>query len=73
MEQAFIELRVKLAQVILTSVALASEVIRAGLRALEAQETKVLNLRHMVVQGEQSGEADHSYDSLLNEIDKDNH
>lgn len=51
----------------------ASEVIKAGLRALEAQETKVLNLRNMLVQGEESDVADYSYDSLLNEIDKDNH
>ncbi len=51
----------------------ASEIVRAGLRALEDQETKLLNLRNMLVQGEQSGVADYSYESLLTELDKDNH
>ncbi len=49
----------------------ASKVIKAGLRALEAQETKVLNLRNMLVQGEESDVADYSYNNLLNEINKD--
>ncbi|MAY42763.1 MULTISPECIES: type II toxin-antitoxin system ParD family antitoxin [unclassified Neptuniibacter] len=51
----------------------ASEVVRAGLRALEDQEAKLHNLRNMLVQGEQSGIADYSYDSLIAELDKDNH
>jgi antitoxin ParD1/3/4 len=51
----------------------ASEVVRAGLRALEDQEAKLLNLRNMLVQGEQSGIVDYSYDSLLSELDKDSH
>jgi len=51
----------------------ASEIVRAGLRALEDQETKLLNLRNMLIQGEQSGIADYSYESLLTELDKDNH
>ena len=51
----------------------ASEVVRAGLRALEDQETKLHNLRNMLAQGEQSGIADYSYDSLITELDKDNH
>jgi antitoxin ParD1/3/4 len=51
----------------------ASEVIRAGLRALEDQEAKLLNLRNMLVEGEQSGTVDYSYNSLLAELDKDNH
>lgn len=50
----------------------ASEVVRAGLRALEDQETKMLNLRNMLVEGENSGVADYSYDSLISELDKDN-
>lgn len=50
----------------------ASEVVRAGLRALEDQETKILNLRNMLVEGENSGVADYSYDSLITELDKDN-
>ena len=51
----------------------ASEVLRAGLRALEDQENKLLNLRNMLIQGEQSGIVDYSYDSLLAELDKNNH
>ncbi|MGO3847810.1 MAG: type II toxin-antitoxin system ParD family antitoxin [Pseudoalteromonas prydzensis] len=51
----------------------ASEVIRAGLRALEDQEIKMMNLRNMLIDGENSGVADYSYDSLISELDKDNH
>lgn len=51
----------------------ASEVVRAGLRALEDQEAKLLNLRKMLTQGEQSGTVEYSYDALLAELDKDNH
>lgn len=51
----------------------ASEVVRAGLRALEDQETKILNLRNMLVEGEKSGVSDYSYDSLITELDKDSH
>lgn len=51
----------------------ASEVVRAGLRALEDQETKIMNLRNMLIEGENSGVTDYSYDSLISELDKDNH
>ena len=51
----------------------ASEVLRGGLRALEDEETKRLNLRNMLVQGEQSGTVDYSYDSLIAEVDNHNH
>ena len=51
----------------------ASEVVRAGLRVLEDQETKIMNLRNMLIQGENSGIAEYSYDSLVSELDKDNH
>ena len=51
----------------------ASEVVRAGLRALEDQETKIINLRNMLVEGENSGVVEYSYDSLISELDKDNH
>ena len=51
----------------------ASEVLRAGLRALEDQEVKMINLRNMLVEGENSGIADYSYDSMLSELDKENH
>jgi antitoxin ParD1/3/4 len=48
----------------------ASEIVRAGLRALEDQETKLLNLRNMLIQGEKSGITDYSYKNLLTELDK---
>jgi len=51
----------------------ASEIVRAGLRALEDQECKLLNLRNMLIQGEQSGIVDYSYDTLLIELDKEKH
>jgi len=51
----------------------ASEVVRAGLRALEDQEAKLHNLRNMLVQGEQSGTVEYSYDSFIADLDKDNH
>ncbi|KGJ92299.1 type II toxin-antitoxin system ParD family antitoxin [Thalassotalea sp. ND16A] len=51
----------------------ASEVVRAGLRALEDQETKIMNLRNMLIEGENSGIADYSYESMISELDKDNH
>ena len=51
----------------------ASEVLRAGLRVLEDQEAKIINLRTMLIQGEQSGIADYDYDAFLVELDKDNH
>ncbi len=51
----------------------ASEIVRAGLRVLEDQETKLLNLRKMLIDGEQSGIANYSYESLITELDKDNH
>ena len=46
---------------------------RAGLRALEDQELKMNNLRNMLVEGENSGIADYSYDTLLSDLDKENH
>ena len=51
----------------------ASEIVRAGLRVLEDQEAKLLNLRNMLIQGEQSGVIDYSYENLLIELDKNNH
>jgi len=51
----------------------ASEVLRAGLRALEDQELKMNNLRNMLVEGENSGIADYSYETLLSDLDKENH
>jgi len=48
----------------------ASEVIRAGLRALEDSESKLSALRQMLADGEESGTAEYSYDSFITELDK---
>jgi len=47
----------------------ASEVVRAGLRVLEDKENKLDVLRQMLTEGEESGIADYSYNSLMNELD----
>ena len=47
----------------------ASEVIRAGLRMLEVNEQKLITLRRMLEDGEKSGVAQYSYDSLMQELD----
>jgi antitoxin ParD1/3/4 len=47
----------------------ASEAIRAGLRLLEEQETRLSLLRRALIEGEESGIADYSLNSLLSEID----
>ena len=47
----------------------ASEVVRAGLRVLEDKESKLNVLRQMLTDGEESGIADYSYDSLMDELD----
>ena len=51
----------------------ASEVIGAGLRVLEDQEAKIMNLRNMLIDGENSGITDYSFNSIIAELDKDNH
>jgi len=48
----------------------ASEVLRAGLRALEDQELKMNSLRNMLIEGENSGIADYAYDTLISDLDK---
>ena len=48
----------------------ASEVVRAGLRLLEASESKLDALRRMLSEGEQSGIADYNYKSFIEELDK---
>lgn len=47
----------------------ASEVVRAGLRMLEDNEHKIAALRHLLEAGEQSGTAEYSYESFMNELD----
>ncbi len=47
----------------------ASEVVRAGLRLLEDNEQKLATLRHLLDEGEKSGTAEYSYDSLMQELD----
>lgn len=48
----------------------ASEVVRAALRMLEEHEQKMATLRHLLEEGEQSGTAPYSYESLMNELDE---
>ncbi|VAW75523.1 ParD protein (antitoxin to ParE) [hydrothermal vent metagenome] len=47
----------------------ASEVVRAGLRLLETNETKLEALRAMLAEGEKSGFADYSYEKMIKELD----
>ena len=47
----------------------ASEVVRAGLRALENSEDKLEALRQMLTEGENSGVADYDIDSFIHELD----
>jgi len=51
----------------------ASEVIRAGLRLLESNETKLESLRTMLAEGEVSGVSDYSYDKLIQQLDSEMH
>lgn len=51
----------------------ASEVIRAGLRALEDSESKLETLRYLMSEGEQSGISDYSLDAVIAEMDDENH
>jgi antitoxin ParD1/3/4 len=48
----------------------ASEVVRAGLRLLEENETKLVLLREALHEGEKSGFVDYSYDSIVAELDE---
>jgi antitoxin ParD1/3/4 len=47
-----------------------SEVVRAGLRALEDNESKIDALRKMLLDGENSGPAEYSYEKLIAELDQ---
>lgn len=48
----------------------ASEVVRAALRMFEDNERKIAVLRKLLEEGEQSGTAEYSYESLMNELDE---
>lgn len=50
-----------------------SEVVRAGLRLLEETESKIERLRRLLEEGEQSGIADYSYESIIAELDNEDH
>lgn len=47
-----------------------SEVVRAGLRMLEETEARRTHLRQLLMEGERSGFAEYSYNSLMDELDK---
>ena len=47
-----------------------SEVVRAGLRVLEDSEDKLGVLRQMLMDGENSGTAEYSYNDFIAELDK---
>ena len=47
----------------------ASEVVRAGLRLLETNESRLDVLRNALIAGERSGRAKYSYESLVVELD----
>ncbi len=47
----------------------ASEVVRAGLRLLENDETKLETLRAMLTEGENSGLTDYNYETFISELD----
>jgi antitoxin ParD1/3/4 len=50
-----------------------SEVIRAGLRLLEEEETKLVTLRKMLDEGESSDFVEYSLEGLISEIDGESH
>jgi antitoxin ParD1/3/4 len=47
----------------------ASEVVRAGLRLLEDSESKLSTLRRLLMEGEQSGLTNYSFESFIAELD----
>lgn len=48
----------------------ASEVIRAGLRLLEDQESRVRQLRAALIEGEQSGFVEYSVEEFMGSLDQ---
>jgi antitoxin ParD1/3/4 len=51
----------------------ASEIVRAGLRLLEDNVTKLETLRQLLTEGENSGFVEYSYDEFVSELDDENH
>ena len=51
----------------------ASEIVRAGLRLLEDNVTKLETVRQLLTEGENSGFVEYSYDELVSELDDENH
>jgi len=51
----------------------ASEVIRAGLRLLESNESKLETLRNMLAEGESSEFSDYSYEKVIQQLDSEMH
>jgi len=51
----------------------ASEIVRAGLRLLEDNVTKMETLRQLLTEGENSGFVEYSYDELVSELDNESH
>lgn len=47
-----------------------SEVVRAGLRLLEEEETKLVTLRKLLDEGENSDFVNYSLDELIGELNK---
>ena len=50
-----------------------SEVVRAGLRLLEEEETKLSTLRKLLDEGEASEFAEYSLGGLIDELDNETH
>ena len=47
----------------------ASEIVRAGLRLLEEQESRIRQLRAALIEGEESGFVEYSLQEFMNSLD----